>query len=166
MAGPIYRSSTTAPAGFVRFVGSLAISFAGMLVLPLGASAHTSQAVAPRDLMQFWTPDPTVIVACLVTGWLYLRGVGRLREIGERTGRGPIIQTGRIAAFWCGLATLLIALASPLDTATASVFSAHMVQHVLLIAVAPPLILLGNPMTVIMNGLPRSWRRPIAQLEH
>jgi putative membrane protein len=166
MAGPISRSSITAPAGFVRLAGSSAMSLAGMLVLPLGVSAHTSQAVAPRDLMQFWTPDPAVVVACLVSGWLYLRGAGKLREIGERTGRGSIIPIWRVVAFWCGLATLLIALASPLDTATATIFSAHMVQHIMLISVGPPLILLGNPMTVIMNGLPRPWRRPIAQLEH
>jgi putative membrane protein len=89
-----------------------------------------------------------------------------LREAGKRRGRGAIISSGRIAAFWCGLGTMAIALASPLDTATATVFTAHMIQHVLLIAVGPPLILIGKPMTVMMIGLPRSWRRPIATITH
>lgn len=130
---------------------------------PESALAHTSATVAPDDLMRFWSPDPLVVIGALVAGWFYARGCGNLREIGKRTGRGPIISNGRIAAFWAGLATMLIALASPLDTATATVFTAHMIQHILLIAVGPPLILLGSPMTVILNGVPRSWRRPIAR---
>ncbi|MGB3305408.1 MAG: cytochrome c oxidase assembly protein [Thermomicrobiales bacterium] len=146
-----------------RVSRALVLALAVSGVLPRIASAHTSQTVAPADLMRFWSPDPLVVVGVLTGGWLYARGTGRLREAGARTGRGPVIGTGRIIAFWCGLLTLFIALASPLDTATATVFSAHMIQHVLLIAVAPPLLLLGSPLTVMMNGLPRSWRRPLAR---
>ena len=129
---------------------------------PESALAHTSATVAPNDLMRFWSPDPLVVIGALVAGWFYARGSGNLREIGKRTGRGLIISNGRIVAFWAGLVTMLIALASPLDTATATIFSAHMIQHILLIAVGPPLILLGSPLTVILNGVPHSWRRPIA----
>ncbi len=130
---------------------------------PETALAHTSDIVAPTDVMRFWSPDPLVVIGALVVGWLYARGSGNLREIGKRTRRGLIISSGRIAAFWAGLGTMVIALASPLDTVTATVFTAHMIQHILLIAVGPPLILLGSPMTVILNGVPRSWRRPIAR---
>ncbi len=127
--------------------------------------AHTTATVSPHDVMRFWTPDPYVLIGGLLAGWIYARGTGKLRAVGARTGRGPIISTRRIVAFWAGLATLMVALASPLDTITATVFSAHMVQHVLLIAVGPPLILAGSPLIVMMNGVPQTWRRRIAQIE-
>lgn len=127
-------------------------------------SAHTTDAIAPSHLLKAWQPDPLILIAVLLTAWIYARGVGRLNEVGERVGRGRIVETTRIAAFAAGLLTLLVALASPLDAATATIFSAHMVQHILLVAVAPPLLLLGQPLMVIMNGLPQRWRRPIATL--
>ncbi|MGB3329100.1 MAG: cytochrome c oxidase assembly protein, partial [Thermomicrobiales bacterium] len=130
------------------------------------AAAHTTEAVPPGRLLQVWQADPWVLIGALITGWLYVRGLGSLNEIGARTGRGPVVSHARAWAFFAGLATLVVALASPLDAATATIFSAHMVQHVLLVAMAPPLVLLGLPMTVILNGLPRAWRRPIALLPH
>lgn len=166
MPGPISRNQTTALSGNVRVASSIACAIAALSALPARVSAHTSNAVAPRDIWHAWTPDPVVIVLSLVAGWLYAHGAGNLRAIGERTGRGAIISTGRMTCFYCGVGVFLIALSSPLDTVTATVFSAHMIQHILLISVAPPLVLLGNPMTVIMNGLPRAWRRPVARIEH
>ncbi|MGC4193011.1 MAG: cytochrome c oxidase assembly protein [Thermomicrobiales bacterium] len=130
------------------------------------ASAHTTEAVPPERLLEVWKADPYVLIAVLVTGWLYIRGLGRLNEIGERAGRGVIVAPARVWAFFAGLLTLAVALASPLDAATATVFSAHMVQHVLLVAIAPPLVLLGMPLTTILNGLPRRWRHPLAMLPH
>lgn len=149
-----------------RWLALISLGCTLAFALPQTASAHTSEIVAPGDLMHHWVPDPVVVIGALIAGALYLLGNGRLREVGRHTGRGPIISPLRVACFWSGLVVLLIALASPLDTATATVFSAHMIQHVLLIAVAPPLILLGNPLAVMMNGLPRSWRRPLTQLPH
>jgi cytochrome c oxidase assembly factor CtaG len=53
---------------------------------------------------------------------------------------------------------LLVALASPLDGAATALFSAHMVQHLLLTAVAAPLLVLGAPVATIRRGLPtRRW---------
>jgi len=131
---------------------------------PIPASAHTTNAIPPDRLLVAWTADPLMLVLALLAGWLYAHGLGRLNQVGRQTGRGAVIGRTRILAFGTGVLTLVVALASPLDTATATVFSAHMVQHVLLIAVAPPLILLGQPMTVLANGLPRRWRRPLARL--
>jgi hypothetical protein len=50
----------------------------------------------------------------------------------------------------------LLALASPLDTFDTRLFAIHMAQHLLLLMVAPPLLLLGKPVRVLLLGLPRS----------
>jgi putative membrane protein len=54
-----------------------------------------------------------------------------------------------------------VALASPLDTAGGLLFSAHMVQHELLMIVAAPLLVLGRPLGTWGWGLPQCWLKPI-----
>jgi putative membrane protein len=150
----------------IRALRGCAIAWLALAAATGVAEAHTTEAVAPDRLLDAWKADPWVLIAALVAGWLYARGIGHLNEMGTRTGRGPLVGPARIAAFSAGLLTLVLALSSPLDTATATIFSAHMIQHVLLVAVAPPLILLGLPTTVFLNGVPRGWRRPLATLPH
>src|SRR6202035_520077 len=60
-------------------------------------------------------------------------------------------QPLRTASFIAGLATIVLALDSPLDGYADQLFWVHMLQHVLLLTVAPPLVLLGRPW-------PRMWR--------
>src|SRR6202043_3763822 len=67
------------------------------------------------------------------------------------------------AYFYCGLAVLALALNSPLEALSRQVFWAHMVQHVLLLLVAPPLIILARPWIRLWRSLPLSWRRPAAR---
>jgi len=63
------------------------------------------------------------------------------------------------SAFAGGLLVVATALLSPIDTLAASLFWVHMVQHMLLIVVAAPLLVLGRPLLVLAQGLPRDWRR-------
>src|SRR6185437_14643198 len=60
-------------------------------------------------------------------------------------------------AFLGGLAVLFVATESPLDTFDSLFLSAHMTQHLLLMMVAPPLILRGDPVLPILRGLPRRF---------
>ncbi len=60
-------------------------------------------------------------------------------------------QRLRTVSFAAGLLTIVIALDSPIDTYADQLFWVHMLQHILLLTVAPPLILLGRPW-------PRMWR--------
>jgi cytochrome c oxidase assembly factor CtaG/ferredoxin len=64
-------------------------------------------------------------------------------------------KPGRLAAFLAGLFAILLALASPLDTLAGFLMQAHMVQHLLLLMVAPPLLLVGQPILPLLRGLPR-----------
>ena len=69
---------------------------------------------------------------------------------------------GRLATFLGGLAVIAVALGSPLDTLAGGRLSAHMVQHQLLMMVAPPLLWLGAPIAPALRGLPRRIRRLVA----
>ena len=68
----------------------------------------------------------------------------------------------RTLAFFLGLLMLLVALATQLEEYAYELFSAHMLQHMLLTIVAAPLLLLGAPIIPLLRGLPRGIRRSIA----
>jgi cytochrome c oxidase assembly factor CtaG/ferredoxin len=81
---------------------------------------------------------------------LYLRGWIRLHR------EAPHRYTGvRLAAYYAGLVVLLLALESPLDAFGGLLLQAHMIQHLLLLMVAPPLLLLGQPIIPLLRGLPK-----------
>ena len=68
-----------------------------------------------------------------------------------------------MAAFVTGLATIVLALASPLDDWAEELQWAHMLQHVLLLLVAPPLLALARPWNRMWRGLPLDLRRRVAR---
>ncbi len=96
-------------------------------------------------------------------GWLVysLAGAAFLYALGGR--RTVRTNRARSAAFYCGLATLAIAVASPVDAYSDRLFWVHMTQHVLLMMVAPPLLLLGRPWPRMLKPFAPSVRRPIAR---
>lgn len=69
----------------------------------------------------------------------------------------------REASFYAGLAVLIAAIDSPLDWDADKHFWVHMTQHVLLMMVAPPLLLLGKPWPRLIRPLPRGLRLPVAR---
>jgi putative membrane protein len=76
----------------------------------------------------------------------YLLGVAR---IWRAAGRGRGVTTRQTTWYGAGVAVLLLALVSPLDSAADAWFSMHMVQHLILIIVAPPLLILGAPQIAV-----------------
>src|SRR6266404_6196391 len=97
-----------------------------------------------------WTLDWKALGLLLAIAALYLRGWLRLRAELPRK-----YTIGRLTSFAGGLFAIVLALESPVDTFGALLLQAHMIQHLLLIAVAPPLLLLGQPVLPILRGLPR-----------
>ena len=84
-------------------------------------------------------------------GAVYLRGWLRIRrQVQDRA--GPHAARG----FPGGLSVVWLAHDSPLDAFDKLFLSAHMTQHLLLMLVAPPLLLLGRPMLPLLRGLPRA----------
>lgn len=92
--------------------------------------------------------DPLVLWGVALLAILYVRGARTLGRL------DPL----RVASFFAGLAVVLVALVSPLDAMADQLFLAHMVQHLLLLMVAVPLLLLGAPAIPLARGLPRAMR--------
>src|ERR1700724_1740885 len=97
-----------------------------------------------------WTLDLKAVCLLFTVAALYLRGWLRLRAELPRK-----YTSGRLAAFAGGLVAVLLALASPVNVFGGLLLQAHMIQHLLLIMVAPPLLLLGPPVLPLLRGLPR-----------
>lgn len=79
--------------------------------------------------------------------------------IGAKGARPP---PWRAASLLAGVVVILVALSPPMGAASMQFFSAHMSQHLLLILVAAPLIVLGRPAPVVLRALPRRFSAPIA----
>jgi putative membrane protein len=94
------------------------------------------------------------VAALLLAAVLYRQGLVNLRA---RARPGP--RPRQVGAFAGGVATLAVALVSPLDGAAASLFAAHMVQHLVLMMVAAPLLAAGRPVLVVGAALPATGRR-------
>jgi len=97
-----------------------------------------------------WTLDLTGVCLLLAVATVYFRGWLRLHAELPRK-----YTMGRLAAFASGLLAVLLALDSPVDAFGGLLLQAHMIQHLLLIMVAPPLLLLGQPVLPLLRGLPQ-----------
>jgi cytochrome c oxidase assembly factor CtaG len=99
---------------------------------------------------QSWTFDPWIITPLLLASSIYLRG---WRQLHRRLPRRFAVW--RLIAFQAGLLTLFLALASPLHPLAELLLQFHMIQHLLLMMIIPPLLLLGAPILPLLRGLPR-----------
>lgn len=114
-------------------------------------------------LLSSWPGEPALAAMLVLSAWLYVRGWRALsrRDPSRWTARQPI-------AFFAGLAVLYLALASPLEPLAGLVLRAHMLQHLLLMMVVPPLVWLGDPLLPLVRGVPpflrRQWLIPLMRL--
>jgi putative membrane protein len=128
-----------------------------VLALPDVGWAH-GPPVAPGELWRTWTLDWYVLAGVFVPAWLYARGV---RRLWGRAGVGRGVRRWQAGCFAAGIAALFVALISPLDALGGALFSAHMVQHMVLMLVAAPLLVLGNAFVPFVWALSPAWRRRI-----
>lgn len=135
----------------------------GLLLIGATASlAHGGGIPAlSADTWPMWSLQPSVILPLGLAAALYARGV---QLAWTRAGRDRGIRTWQAVCFAAGIAALLASLVSPLDALGESLFAAHMAQHVLLMGVAAPLLVLGRPLMAIIRALPRSWQRRLGAL--
>ncbi len=105
-----------------------------------------------------WSVDPILIVLIALAA-MYSLGERRT-SYGARSARA---QRWRRAAFYGALVVLALAIDSPLEAYSEQLFWVHMVQHVLLITVVAPLVVLARPWTPLWRGLPLGARRSLAR---
>ena len=122
--------------------------------LPVSAWAHVAAAGASR--YTDWSFEPWVVFLMGLSLLLYSAGVSRLVGKSRRV-------TKQAICFGLGWLTLAVALISPIDTLGNALFSAHMVQHELMMIVAAPLLVLSRPFGVWLWALPLQWRPVLGQ---
>ena len=122
---------------------------------------HAGAPLAPHDALSAFTFEPVVVLVLSAAGVLYFRGA-----------TSHLVKTSRSSArlrrqrvfFLAGWIALLLALVSPLHAMGEVLFSAHMVQHELMMAIAAPLLVLGNPLVAILWALPSGIRKSVGRI--
>src|SRR5713101_7977375 len=109
-----------------------------------------------QAILESWSAPIGVNVSLCLATLVYTIGWLRLHIVFP-----SLISAWRFAAFLAGIASLWIAVGSPLDAFDDVSLSVHMVQHLLLMAIAPPLVLLGAPALPLLQGLPQSMARGV-----
>jgi putative membrane protein len=104
-----------------------------------------------RALVTSWDWRPEILLVLAISAALYITGWSRLR----RRGRRQIASGPRLASYLSGLGVVAVSLMSAIDILGSFFFFMHMLQHLLLIMVAPILIWLGNPFPFFIWGLPK-----------
>jgi len=104
--------------------------------------AHAADELA-QNLWLSWNLDPLLLLGIMLFAGAYAYALGPLRR---RWGVTEPVESWRVLSFAAGTLILIIALVSPLDAlGDTYLFSAHMVQHLLISLICPPLWLLGTP---------------------
>ncbi len=138
----------------------------GWFAAAMSAAAHgpvPAEAPSGATLLLGWTfePLPTLGVAVAGLWWWWA-----VRRVNAAHPTNPV-PVRRSVAFAAGLTALAIALLSGIDRYDTTLFSVHMVQHVLLALVAAPLFALSAPITLLMRlASPATRRRWILPVLH
>lgn len=136
---------------------TLAVAVAFMFAAGPAAFAHGGDA---EQVYLAWTFDPWIVTPLAVAGASYAVGAIRLwRRAGPSLAR---FRSG--AAYVAGWTSLAVALISPLHWLGERVFTFHMIEHEIVMAVAAPLIVMAKPLGTLLWGFPRGARRPLGAL--
>lgn len=122
-------------------------------LVPGVALAHTGEPLSPHDLWSAWEFDPGVVIPLAISAGLYAMGSR------AHNGLTRLQQT----FFWAGWLSLAIALVSPLHPLGEVLFSAHMVQHEILMLVSAPLLIMSQPLVTFLWALPFEMRRTLGR---
>jgi putative membrane protein len=121
---------------------------------------HAGEPLAPHDLWRAWSFEPVIWIPLAATLVLYMRGI---REAMYRSTNalGQLMRQRRW--FVAGFGILTVSLLSPIHAAGASLFSAHMIQHELLMAVAAPMLVLSRPGLAMLWSFPDGARHSVGR---
>jgi len=151
-----------APAGRGRrvlaAVGSAAVVGSGWALAAPAVAAHGSDSLVPpvpADILLDWSFDPLVTLPLMLAAAVY---VWMVRRVNAAHPANPVPRL-RTVAFLAGLGAIEIALQSIVERYDTTLFSVHMLQHILLTLVASPLLALGAPVTLLLRVTRPGFRR-------
>jgi putative copper resistance protein D len=137
----------------------------GWLAAARSVVAHGAAAPAPvlPDVLLAWSFDPSIVLPLVLSGAVYRLAVGRVNAAHP----GNRVPQIRVVCWFGGLALIWVALQSPIERYDTTLFSVHMVQHVLLTMAAAPLLALGAPITLLLRVVrPGTRRRVVLPMLH
>ena len=111
---------------------------------------------AAQAALGSWSAPLGVDLALCAAAVMYARGWFRMRSAFP-----GLIPPWRFAAFIAGIICVWIAIGSPLNAFDDLLLAVHMVQHLALMSIGPPLILLGAPQLPLLHGLPQFFARRV-----
>jgi len=128
------------------------------------ASAHGAGVPPAPEAGSFllsWSFDPLVWLPAIGALLLWRHGVGRVRRLHPAR---PVARH-RTVSWTLGIVALLVALDSGIERYDTTLFSVHMVQHLVLTLIAPPLLLFAGPITLLLQAstpeVRRRWILPV-----
>ncbi len=162
---PVRRS---APPGIGRgastlvAISAVSVAWLGLAGPVLGHGTPAPAPSFPATLLD-WSIDPTVAIPLLWAAFLYLWASRRVDRAHPANPNPPI----RVVCWLAGLGAIWLALQSPIERYDTTLFADHMVQHILLALIAPPLLALGGPITLLLRASrPETRRRVILPILH
>jgi putative membrane protein len=99
-----------------------------------------------------WSPPIPLTLVSVLFALIYLRGWRRLHMTSPE-----VIPAWRAGSFFLGVFLIWVAMGSPLAAFDEQLLTVHMIQHLLLMTFAPPLILIGAPVMPVLHGLPKGF---------
>jgi cytochrome c oxidase assembly factor CtaG len=114
----------------------------------------------PQNILTARSFPVVPFIALMLVTAIYLHGWSKAHQTRRRE-----LPIARLFCFLGGMIALWVALASPIDALDDFLLTAHMIQHFILMSIAPPLIVLGAPAVPLLRGLPhfvvRTVLRPL-----
>jgi putative membrane protein len=140
------------------------IAFALCAIMPRFAFAHDvwidDDAAGASAWWTNWGFEPGTVIGLVLTGILYDVG---LKRTWDASGVGHGVSRREARLFLAGWLTLAVALVSPLHPLGEVLFSAHMIQHELLMLAAAPMLVLSRPVAATLRGMPRPLATSLAR---
>src|SRR5215216_7949012 len=119
---------------------------------------HHQPPLVPDDVWKAWNLEPSILIPIALTALIYLWGI---RNVWQRAGAKRGINRRHYSSFLGVLLAFFVAFVSPLDAMSDVLFSAHMVQHMILILVAAPLLVMSDFPLAFLWALPRTWAQSL-----
>lgn len=143
-------------------LGALALRILLILLLSAPAArAHGPEAAATAPSLWQWNPEWWLLLLLALSAFGYALGLLRLWR---HAGRGRGVAPYQAWAFAGGWLALVVALVSPLDPLGGRLFSAHMVQHELMMVISAPLLVIARPLGTWTWALSPPQRRILGRL--
>ncbi len=159
LAGPRAKLASMPTSRARRFTVFTVLAAAAFAMLPTVAFAHGIDAPKPGvwTLLTRWEFDPLFMIVAGAASWWYLTAT---RSVSRAHPNSPWPRK-RSACFFSGIAVMVIAVMSPPFSYDGVLFVVHMWQHILLMMVAAPLLLLGTPITLLLRSVSGPTRRNV-----